>query len=137
MTWYPTRIFFNEPYLWLTSAYHVECKTGLVFPQQFPNGILNVGSLWAKLKSRKKQLITNKWMDKKVISRVWGQLKISKVLDYFHFFCFRTLWVSRGLKYPKKFLEDLTTFFMSTWWGYFKNMKEIGFSRWLFELPAK
>ena len=29
------------------------------------------------------------------------------------------------LKYPKKCLEDLTTFFMSTWWGNSKNMKEI------------
>ena len=44
-----------------------------------------------------------------------------------------TLWVSRVLKYPKKCLEDLTTFFMSTWWGDSKNMEEIEFSRWLFE----
>ena len=43
------------------------------------------------------------------------------------------LWVSRVLKYPKKCLEDLTTFFMSTWWGDSKNMEEIEFSRWLFE----
>ena len=48
-----------------------------------------------------------------------------------------TQWVSRVLKYPKKCLEDLTTFFMSTWWGDSKNMEEIEFSRWLFELPAK
>ena len=46
-------------------------------------------------------------------------------------------WVSKVLKYPKKCLEDLTTFFMSTWWGDSKNMKEIEFSQWLFELPAK
>ena len=40
------------------------------------------------------------------------------------------------LKYwnTQKCLEDLTTFFMSTWWGGSKNMKEIEFSRWLFEL---
>ena len=44
-----------------------------------------------------------------------------------------SLWVSRVLKYPKKCLEDLTTFFMSTWWGDSKNMEEIEFSRWLFE----
>ena len=31
----------------------------------------------------------------------------------------------------------MTTFFMSTWWGDSKNMKEIEFSWWLFELPAK
>ena len=41
-----------------------------------------------------------------------------------------SLWV---LKYPKKCLEDLTTFFMSTWWGDSKNMEEIEFSWWLFE----
>ena len=34
------------------------------------------------------------------------------------------LWVSRVLKYPKKLLEDSTTFFMSTWWGDPKNIKE-------------
>ena len=27
----------------------------------------------------------------------------------------------------------MTTFFMSTWWGNFKNMEEIEFSRWLLE----
>ena len=43
------------------------------------------------------------------------------------------LWVSRVLKYPKKCLENLTTFFMSTWWGNSKNMEEIEFSRWLFD----
>ena len=51
------------------------------------------------------------------------------------------LWVdnntlhSEFLEYwiPKKCLEDLTTFFMSTWWGNSKNMEEIEFSRWLFE----
>ena len=32
---------------------------------------------------------------------------------------------------PKKCLEDLTTFFMSTWWGDFKNVEEIEFSRWM------
>ena len=37
------------------------------------------------------------------------------------------------LKYPKKCFEDLTTFFMSTWWGDSKSVKEIEFSRWLFE----
>ena len=44
-----------------------------------------------------------------------------------------TLWVFRVSKYTKKCLDDLTTFFMSTWWGDTKNMKEIEFSRWLFE----
>ena len=44
-----------------------------------------------------------------------------------------THYVSRVLKFPKKCLEDLTTFFMSTWWGDSKNMEEIEFSRWLFE----
>ena len=48
-----------------------------------------------------------------------------------------SLRVSRVLKYPRKCLEDLKTFFMSDWWGDFKNMKAIEFSRWLFELPAK
>ena len=43
------------------------------------------------------------------------------------------LWVSRVLKYPKKCLEDLTTFFMSTWGGDSKNMEEIEFPQWLFE----
>ena len=43
------------------------------------------------------------------------------------------LWVFRVLKYPKKCLEDLTTFFMSTWSGDSKNTEEIEFSRWLFE----
>ena len=33
----------------------------------------------------------------------------------------------------QKCLEDLTTFFMSTWWGDSKNIEEIEFSRWLFE----
>ena len=42
-------------------------------------------------------------------------------------------WDSGVLEYPKKYLEDLTTFFMSTWWGDSKNMEEIEFSRWLFE----
>ena len=37
------------------------------------------------------------------------------------------------MKCPKKCLEDLTTFFMPTWWGDSKNMEEIEFSRWLFE----
>ena len=37
---------------------------------------------------------------------------------------------SRVLKYPKTCLEDLTIFFMSTWWGDSKNIKEIEFSRW-------
>ena len=45
----------------------------------------------------------------------------------------KPLWVSRVLKYPKKYLEDLTTFFMSTWWGDSKYVEEIEFSRWLFE----
>ena len=44
-----------------------------------------------------------------------------------------TQWVSRVLKYPKKCLEDLTTFFKSTWWGDSKNMEEIELSRWLIE----
>ena len=34
---------------------------------------------------------------------------------------------------PKSVLEDLTTFFMSTWLGDSENMEEIEFSRWLFE----
>ena len=44
-----------------------------------------------------------------------------------------SLWVSRVLKYPKKCFEDLTTFFMSIWWGGSKNLEEIEFSSWLFE----
>ena len=36
-----------------------------------------------------------------------------------------TLWVSRILKYPKKCLEDLTMFFMSTWWGDPKIWKKL------------
>ena len=52
---------------------------------------------------------------------------------YFMHSTYMPLWVSRVLKYPKKCLEDLTTFFMSTWWGDSKNMEEIEFSRWLFE----
>ena len=44
---------------------------------------------------------------------------------------YHSLGVSRVLKYPKKCLEDLTTSFMSTWWGDSKNMEEIEFSRWL------
>ena len=44
-----------------------------------------------------------------------------------------TLWVFSILKYPKKCLEDLTTFFMSTWWGDSKNMEDIEFLWWLFE----
>ena len=44
-----------------------------------------------------------------------------------------TLWVSIVLKYPKKCLEDLTTFFMFTWWGNSNNMEEIEFSRCFFE----
>ena len=48
-----------------------------------------------------------------------------------------TLWVSRVLKYPKQCLKDLTTLFMSTWWGDSKNMKEIEFSRWLFEVRPR
>ena len=43
------------------------------------------------------------------------------------------LWVSRVLKYPKKCLEDLTMFFMSTWWGNSEPMEEIELSLWLFE----
>jgi hypothetical protein len=49
------------------------------------------------------------------------------------FFLKKSLWVSRVFRYPKKYVEDLTTFFMSTWWGYSKNMDEIEFSWWLFE----
>ena len=52
------------------------------------------------------------------------------------FVTYWALWVSRVLKHPKKCLEDLTTFFMSTWWRGSKNMKEIEFSRWLSGLPA-
>ena len=37
------------------------------------------------------------------------------------------------LKYQKKCLEDLTTFFISTWWVDSKKMEEIEFSWWLFE----
>ena len=39
-----------------------------------------------------------------------------------------SLLVSRVLKYPKKYLEDLTAFFMSTWRGDSKNMKAIELS---------
>ena len=46
-------------------------------------------------------------------------------------------YVSREVKYGKKSFQHLTTFFMSTWWGDSKNMKEIEFSRWLFEIAAK
>ena len=49
----------------------------------------------------------------------------------------KTQWFSRVLKYPKKCLEDLTGFFMPTWWGDSKNTKEIEFSWWLLELPEK
>ena len=38
-----------------------------------------------------------------------------------------SLWVSRVLKYPKNCLEDLITFFMSTWWGDSKSREEIEF----------
>ena len=39
--------------------------------------------------------------------------------------------------YEYKCLEDLTTFFMSTWWGDSQNMKEIEFSWWLFCIICK
>ena len=42
------------------------------------------------------------------------------------------LCVSRVLKYPKKCLQHLTTFFMSTWWLDCKKMQKK--SRWLFEI---
>ena len=44
-----------------------------------------------------------------------------------------SLWFFRVLKYPKKCLENLETFFMSTWWWDSKNMEEIELSWWLFE----
>ena len=39
-----------------------------------------------------------------------------------------------SIEIPKKVFEGFDNVFMST---YSKNMKEIEFSRWLFELPAK
>ena len=36
-----------------------------------------------------------------------------------------SLWVPTVLKYPKKCLEDLTTFFISTWWGDSKIWKKL------------
>ena len=50
-----------------------------------------------------------------------------------YYFVSFSLWVSRVLKYPRKCLDDLTTFFMSTWSGDSKKMEEIEFKGWLFE----
>ena len=71
-------------------------------------------------------IVTTRWASPKLFL-------ISQALSYFNI----PLWVFRVWKYPKKCLEDLTTFFMSTWWEDSKTMKEIEFSQWLFELPAK
>ena len=61
-------------------------------------------------------------------------MDLKNVVECYFFGYFNTpQWVFRVLKYPKKCLQDLTTFFMSTWWGSSKNMDEIEFSRWLFE----
>ena len=49
----------------------------------------------------------------------------------------KSRYVFRVAKYHKKSFQHLTILFMSTWWGDSKNMQEIEFSRWLFELPAK
>ena len=68
--------------------------------------------------------------------------------DFIHVFphqmakCFHicnSLWLCRVLKYhtQKCVWRIWQRFFMSTWWGDSKNMKEIEFSWWLFELPAK
>ena len=46
-------------------------------------------------------------------------------------------YVSKVVKKDKKSFQHLTKNFMSTWQGDSKNMKEIEFSQWLFELPAK
>ena len=56
------------------------------------------------------------------------------LVNFFLLILSKALSVSRVLKYPKKYLEDLTTFFISTWWENSKNMEEIEFSRWLFEV---
>ena len=78
-------------------------------------------------------------------SRVWNEIicylidskvqSASELLMWFQKFSphYNTLWVSRVLKYPKKYLEDMTTFFMSNWWGDSKNMEKVEFSPWLFE----
>ena len=63
---------------------------------------------------------------------VWFFNQLEQIVHLFYFYRF-SQWVSRVLKYPKKCLEDLTTFFMSTWWGDSKNMEKIKFSRWLFD----
>ena len=48
---------------------------------------------------------------------------------------FRKFWPNQVIEIhtQKSVWEDLTTFFMSTWWGDSKNVEEIEFSRWLFE----
>ena len=71
------------------------------------------------------------WAISFILRSLWFKKKKTELVHI------RSLWVSRVLKYPKKCLEDLAMFFMSTWWGDSKNMQEIEFSRWLFELPAK
>ena len=45
----------------------------------------------------------NEWVERSIISLLARAM--------------HALWVFRVLKYPKKCLEDLTMFFMSTWWG--------------------
>ena len=74
------------------------------------------------------------WTIWKNDSRSWRSQKVMNWLTAEIFFQTQSsLWGSGVLKYPKKCLEDLITFFMSTWWGDSKNMEEIEFSRWLFE----
>ena len=81
--------------------------------------------------------VTN-WLKKMKISRwILIERNVIPVITWSHV-CTKqdsaiSLWVSRAMKYPKKCLEDLTTLFMSTWWGDSKYMEEIEFSRWLFE----
>ena len=60
----------------------------------------------------------------KVISRgkVWFKLFTATHCEFLEY------WNTK-----KKCLEDLTTFFLSTWWGNSKNVEEIELSRWLFE----
>ena len=50
-------------------------------------------------------------------------------------FKYTSLWVSRVLKYPKKCLEDLATFFMSTWWAFWATWKIAQPIQPIFALP--
>ena len=75
----------------------------------------------------RKNLFTS---DVHFVNICWFWQKWKMIYFYWQFF---SLWVSRVLKYPKKCLEDLATFCMSTWWEDSKNKEEIEFSRWLFE----